>query len=110
MKTPVRYVEVQGKDGLIGYEVRDENETVICEIKPRPYRVLVSEKSAASIVESINNFKEFSDIVKSLATFDGCYGGGEPMDFTDYRLNVKTLVDRAEKAINDIHLERTSRV
>lgn len=42
---PYHHIEVQ-RDGLIGYEVRAEDESVIAEIRPRPFLVRVKEENA----------------------------------------------------------------
>lgn len=88
---PVHYVEVQDrKTGLIGYEVRFEDESVMCEIKPKPYPVHVREENAAFIIKCVNRDEVFGELLEKVKE----YRDGKER----YGLNLNILNDLIRRA------------
>ena len=61
---PYHYLEVQRKNGLIGFEIRAKDESVICEIDAKPYLVHVKEANAEFIVRACNSHEELLEACK----------------------------------------------
>lgn len=93
---PYHYVEVV-RDGLIGYEVRAEDESVICEIRPRPFLVHVREENArliAAAPELLGALKAMrEEFVKLYQEFDP---SGEIAVWDQWTVDADNAITKAE--------------